>query len=256
MEKLINKWFFGLDRPAAAGTYRQTAGTLFVNGAAYTDVHQGQVGDCYFVSSLAEAAFRNAATITNMFTVNGDGTYIVKFFNGTQPYYVTVDSYLPTYAGGQFIYASAGSSYNSASNELWVALAEKAYAQLNEFGFSRAGFSVSGQNSYDALSGGYIYSAQNHITGFLTAPFTMTSGGSSFTTFVNAYNAGKLIGFASFQTPPSGSGVVGSHAYAVVGYNAAAQTVTLFNPWGIEYGLLTLNWSQIQANFSYFDRTV
>jgi hypothetical protein len=83
----------------------------------------------------------------------------------------------------------------------------------------------------------------------------MTGSSSSFTTFVNAYNSGKMIGFASYQTPAAGSGVVGGHAYAVVGYNATAQTVTLFNPWGIEYGLLTMNWSQVQSNFMYFDRT-
>ncbi|MEX2317227.1 MAG: C2 family cysteine protease [Pirellulales bacterium] len=256
MEKLINKWFFGLDRPVASGTYRQFSGSLFVSGASYTDIHQGNVGDCYFVASLGETAFRNAAIIANMFTVNGDGTYATKFFNGSQSFYVTVDSFLPTNGSGQLVYASRGSVYSNTSNELWVALAEKAYAQLNEFGFTRAGFSDSGQNSYNGINGGYIYAALGHVTGQATSPFAMTSSSSSFTTFVNAYNAGKMIGFASYQTPPAGSGVVGSHAYAVVGYNAAAQTVTLFNPWGTEYGLLTLNWSQIQANFQYFDRTV
>jgi hypothetical protein len=252
---LINKWFLGLDRPSASGTYRQFAGSLFVNGSAYTDVRQGAVGDCYFVAALAEAALRDSSVITNMFVVNGDGTYTVKFFNSGQPYYVTVDSYLPTNSSGHLIYASRGSHYANSGNELWVALAEKAYAQLNEFGFSRAGFTVSGQNSYVAIEGGYIYAALGHVSGAATSPFTMTGSSSSFTTFVNAYNSGKMIGFASYQTPAAGSGVVGGHAYAVVGYNATAQTVTLFNPWGIEYGLLTMNWSQVQSNFMYFDRT-
>ena len=31
-----------------------------------------------------------------MFIVNGDGTYTVRFNNGSQSQYVTVDSYLPT----------------------------------------------------------------------------------------------------------------------------------------------------------------
>jgi hypothetical protein len=48
---------------------------------------------------------------------------------------------------------------------------------------------------------------------------------------------------------------VGGPAYAVASYNAATQQVTLFNPWGTQYGLLTLTWSQIQASFQYFDRT-
>ncbi len=255
MEKLINKWFLGLDRPTASGTYRQVAGTLFVNGASYGDVRQGSVGDCYFVMSLGEVAFRDPSTITSMFTTNGDGTYAVRFYNGSQAYYVTVDSYLPTNGSGGLIYASMGSSYTNSSNELWVALAEKAYAQLNEFGFSRSGFTETGQNSYAAIDGGYIYAALGHISGLATTPFAMTSYSSSFTTFVNAYNAGKMIGFASYQTPPSGSGVVGSHAYAVVGYNSSNQTITLFNPWGTQYGLLTLTWSQVQAGFMYFDRT-
>jgi hypothetical protein len=34
------------------------------------------------------------------------------------------------------------------------------------------------------------------------------------------------------------------------------QTITLFNPWGIEYGLVTMTWAQIGQNFSYFDQTV
>ncbi len=57
------------------------------------------------------------------------------------------------------------------------------------------------------------------------------------------------------------STVVGDHAYAVVGYNATNQTVTLFNPWGINNGssypgLITLTWAQIQANFSSWDRLI
>src|SRR3990172_2095223 len=88
---LVNKWFLGLDRPAASGAYRQIAGTLFVGGAAYTDVKQGSVGDCYLMASLAEVALRNPSTITSMFIVNGDGTYTVRFYNAGQANYVTVD---------------------------------------------------------------------------------------------------------------------------------------------------------------------
>jgi hypothetical protein len=255
MEKLINKWFLGLDHPLAGGTYRNVSGNLFVGGATYSDIKQGYLGDCYFMSSLGETALKNPSAITNMFVVNGDGTYTVRFYNNGQAQYVTVDSYLPTNGAGQLIYARLGAMYNNASNELWTALAEKAYAQINEMGWLRPGLPGNGQNSYSAIEGGYIYAALGQITGQGTSPFTMTSGSSSFTTFVNAYNAGKSIGFAS-KSAPTSSSVVGNHAYAVVGYNAANQTVTLFNPWGIEYGLVTMSWSQIQQNFSYFDRTV
>jgi hypothetical protein len=78
---------------------------------------------------------------------------------------------------------------------------------------------------------------------------------SSFSTLVSAFNAGKLIGFGSKSSPAAGSGVVGSHAYAMVSYNTSMQSVTLYNPWGPEYGTITLTWAQGGANFWYFDRT-
>lgn len=255
MENLISKWFLGLDRPTTSGIYRQVAGTLFVSGAQHTDVRQGALGDCYFLATLAEAALRSPATITNMFVVNGDGTYTVKFFNNSVAHYVTVDSQLPTDSAGRLIYATRGVMNWNSANELWVALAEKAYVQLNEFGFVRPGLPGNGQNAYSAIEGGYINASMNHVTGRTTVAFAATSSAANFTTFVNAFNQGKLIGFASKPTPASSS-VVGSHAYAVVGYNAANQTITLYNPWGPEYGLVVMSWSQIQANFNYFDRTV
>ncbi len=255
VENLINKWFLGLDRPTAGGTYRQTAGTLFVGGATYADIKQGYLGDCYFMASLAETALKNPSAITNMFVVNGDGTYTVKFYNNGQAAYVTVDSFLPTNSAGQLIYANLGAMYNNSSNELWTALAEKAYVQINEMGWLRGSLPGSGQNAYSAIAGGYIYAALGQITGQATTPFASTAASSGFTTFVTAFNQGKSIGFASKSTPAS-STVVGGHAYAVVGYDATNQTVTLFNPWGIQYGLITMTWSQIQGSFSYFDRTV
>lgn len=93
-----------------------------------------------------------------------------------------------------------------------------------------------------------------YITGQSTVGITLTSGSTSLSTFANAWSAGKLIGLASYVGPPSPS-VVGNHAYAVVGFDSATSTLTLFNPWGIQYGLLTMTWSEVQANFQYFDRT-
>ena len=263
MDNLVNKWFLGLDHPVASGdsyntfsSYRQFAGSLFVNGATYDDIKQGYVGDCYLVSSLAEAALRDNSAITNMFIVNGDGTYTLKFYNSGVATYLSVDSYLPADGNGRLIYAGVGMVYNNAGNELWTALAEKGYVQLNELGWERSGLSGSGQNAYSAISGGYIYAAQGIITGQATVAFatTGTAPNQNFNTFVTAFNAGKLIGFATPSTPASSS-IVGNHAYAVVGYDSVNQTVTMFNPWGIQYGLVTMTWSQIQQNFIYFDRT-
>jgi hypothetical protein len=113
---------------------------------------------------------------------------------------------------------------------------------------------LTGQNKSTAIEVGYISAAQEHVTGLGTVAFAATAPNANFTSFVMTWNAGKLVCFASKSSPASSS-VIGDHAYAVVGYNAANQTITLFNPWGAEYGLVILNWSQIQQNFDYFDRT-
>ena len=74
---------------------------------------------------------------------------------------------------------------------------------MNEMGWIRGSLPGNGQNSYSAIEGGYIYAALGQITGQATSPFTSTVGTTSFTTFVNAYNQGKSIGFASKTAPAS-----------------------------------------------------
>ena len=140
---LVDKWFLGTDHPTGTDdfgntySYSQVSGVLFgANGPSYTDVRQGEIGDCYFLASLAEIAMQNPTAITSMFIVNGDGTYTVRFFNGSQAQYVTVDQQLPT-TSGTLIFDGLGASAASASNVLWVALAEKAYVEINECGWIR-----------------------------------------------------------------------------------------------------------------------
>ena len=98
-------------------------------------MHQGDVGDCWLLASLAEVAARDPADIRNMFTAAGTtvengatvSLYTVRFFNSAGVAgYVTVDTELP--AGGGY--------YDHVANGvLWVALAEKAYAEANGAGF-------------------------------------------------------------------------------------------------------------------------
>ena len=264
LEKLIDKWFFGTDHPKGTSdwgptfAYRQASGQLFVDGVSYTDVNQGGLGDCYFLASLAEVALQDPNAITNMFIVNGDGTYTVRFFHGAKAEYVTVDTMLPTDSAGYLVFDGMGRRANSASNELWVELAEKAYVQMNECGWIRPTSWGGGQNKYTGISGGCMYMALAQITGQATVAFASTSYSGSFNTLVSAFDAGESICFGS-KTAPASISVVGNHAYAVVGYDVTAQTVTLFNPWGINNGsapgLVTLTWTQVKASFDYFDRT-
>ncbi len=253
MENLINKWFLGSDRPQTSYTYQYANGSLFQNGISYQDVKQGQTNNCYFLAGLAETAVRSPSTIESMFIDNGDNTFTMRFWHNGVADYVTVDRYLPTNSLGYLAYANQGSDYNSSSNELWVAFAEKAYAQLNESGWIHQ----DNTNTYTGIGkGGYISDALAQITG------KKTSLGNSLnlTSLVDAFNSGQLIGFGSKSTGVA-SNIVSGHAYALIDYNSSTQKFTLFNPWGVDTnaskpGVLELTWSDIESSFSYWDSTI
>jgi hypothetical protein len=237
--------------PASAPLYNS-------NGPSYLDVEQGQVGDCWLLASLAEVAARAPQDIENMFVYDGTtvdngstvGVYSVRLFSTTGTAFdVEVDTDLP----------SAGEYYDHVANDLgtqalWVALAEKAYAEANVLGLVTTHFA--GQDSYSALNNGDPATALQAITGKPASDYAINP-----TNIATAWNSGELIAMCT-TTPPS-SLIVGSHCYAVVGYNASSgQPFQVFNPWGTDssgwapgesntiYGLFTATAAFISQNFA------
>ncbi len=215
-----------VNHPVAATAYSPVSGTLFgSNGPSYLDVKQGDQGDCWLLASLAEVAARDPQDIRNMFTSDGTtvengvvvNLYNVRFFDKGTPEYVTVDTELPS--GGQY--------YDQPVNGvLWVALAEKAYAEANGAGWVTSG--DDGSDSYSALNSGQPSWALSAITGKSASSFTFSSS----TNLAADWNAGDLIVLGS-DTNPTNSDIVGGHAYAVVGYNASSsEPFLVYNPWG------------------------
>jgi hypothetical protein len=265
MERLIGKWFLGNDRPTASGTYRPVSGSLFQNGISYEDIDQGGVGDCYFLSGLAATAFRSPSTISSMFINNGDNTYTVRFFNNGVVDYVTVDNYLPTNLSGNRIYAGwGGGSNTNSTNELWVALAEKAYAQVNQSGW----LGRNNTNSYAGIGWGNSYNTMREITGRNTEGRGIP-GQTLFgipieqSLLISSFNEGRLITLGTKDFNLSNSHVVADHEYTLVGYNSSTQKFKLFNPWGVDEGansqfpgLIELTWSELVGNFDYWNRTI
>jgi hypothetical protein len=245
LTKLVNKWFLGLDHPVAKWGYAQASGSLFgTDGPSYGDIVQGEVGDCYLMAALGGVVRQNATSITQMFTDNGDGTFTVRYYISGVADYVTVDEYLPT-SGGVFLYANLGKRLDESDNVLWVALAEKAYAEENESG--GLGRSVSA-NSYASIDSGNPGLATTQITD--RANTSLQTNNLTFAAIRTQFDAGKAITFGT--KPTTSAGIVPNHAYAVVGYDPVAMTITLFNPWGLasqaDPGLITLTIAQIQAN--------
>ncbi len=235
------------------------------NGPSYLDVQQGDVGDCWLESSLAEVAARDPNDIKSMFTYNGTavengatvGVYTVRLYsNSGSPYYATVDTELPS-GGGYYDHPVGGSGAINGSSQpvLWVALAEKAYAEAN--GAGAVTTSHPGQDSYAALNSGDPQWALHAITGKPASDYSINPSNAAA-----AWNSGKLVVMCTNQ--PSSSYIVPDHCYAMVGYTASStQPFKVFNPWGTQsngwapyetnkiYGQFTANSTFISQNFAW-----
>ena len=122
--KNINTNEIGFARPSDIfGKYQ-----LFSETIEMGDVIQGQLGDCYFLSSVANLC-KFPGFIRRIFkttTTNKDGFYEIIFFIDGKPQIVIVDDYLPVNKRTKRpVYAQ------SKGNEIWVMLLEKAWAKVN-----------------------------------------------------------------------------------------------------------------------------
>jgi hypothetical protein len=244
----LASWSLAAKHPAADMAYSPATGALFGDGGpSYQDVQQAGLADCWLLASLAETAARAPADITSMFLFDGStvengspvDVYSVHFYDRSGvAHYVTVDTELP----------AAGYCYDHpVNNVLWVALAEKAYAEANAAGYVTT--RTVGANSYNATNYGDPTWALRAITG---QKVVVNEGD-----LASAWQDGGLIVLSSTDfgnSPASSDGVyiVPNHAYAVVDYDPTTGAFTLFNPWGVGGGFMPLP----NGNLVFFGGTV
>lgn len=95
------------------------------------DAEQGQVGDCYFISSLIAVAGADPSFVSSHMHPNGNGTTTVTLYQGGKPVETTVTDTVPVSPQGDGGGASGiGSGVTTIDGPSWPALYEKAYAQL------------------------------------------------------------------------------------------------------------------------------
>src|SRR5262249_16909710 len=120
------------------------------------------------------------------------GTFTVRFFRDGRPEYVTVDRWFPVNAAGGFVFGNndSGKSLRDPSNVLWAALAEKAYAQLNESGW----ILQDGSNSFEGIASGQAEWAMSHITGRWSDDHTLENIFAKFLDdMINDWRSGKMV---------------------------------------------------------------
>jgi hypothetical protein len=275
LNDLVNKWFLGTDLPDPGNSllvYESAAGSLYDPGSntpVIADEFQGALGDCYFISTLGSIAKSNPTAIENMFINNGDGTYTVRFYTGTYGAsgnsdgsvndgftngigtadYVTVNTMLPTY-NGRLVFADYETSYTATQNDLWIPLAEKAYAQWNETGKEGR----DGTNTYASIEGGWMAPVDAQVLGHNATDYSLTTGTEQ--NMIAALTANKAVTIGTICSSNSNDtlpyGLYGCHAYAVTGYNASNNTFTLYNPWGFDQPPAALTWAEVMATTDTF----
>ena len=99
------------------------------DGLNPSDVHQGLLGDCYFLGSLACLADTHPDKLRALLLTkeaDGSGRYEVQFYKMGQPVTLFVDDWVPCNgADGPPAFSSSN------SDELWVLILEKAWAKLH-----------------------------------------------------------------------------------------------------------------------------
>lgn len=267
LNKLVDKWFLGTDLPILTGSslqYRPASGALFVSAPSLNDARQGTLGDCYLIASLGSIAARNPGAIQNMFIDNGDDTFTIRFYGGTYGSfynssglissgftsgqgtadYVTVNRQLATFADGRFAYSNYGLSSSSTSVPLWIALAEKGYAQWNQTGLAGR----DGSLNFSAIEGGWMSDVNAQVLGYNSTLYYFQN--SAAQSLINAVNSGQAVTLGT-RSNPGISGLVGGHAYTVTAYSSVSGKFTLHNPWGTSHPA-ALTWSQLVSGCTAF----
>ena len=229
---------------SAAAGYRNFASTpLFVDGPQYDDIAQGSIGDCYFLAALSSLADTDPQVIQQMIAPLGDGTYAVRFYRDGEEVYLRIDADLPVRYSGSLAYAKLGRD-----GELWVPLAEKAYAYFRY-----------DQNSYASLHGGWMSTVYREVTNMPSGFMWAYGSESGLWNFISrALAGGHAVSMGSYYN--ASGPIVGSHAYVVksVENTEDGKFVTVYNPWGTDGrhvdpdpydGLVKLTISEVQDYF-------
>jgi hypothetical protein len=274
-----NQWYFELQLPTvdpelvwhvvndALYTSTTSNGTI---GPVYTDVQQGHATDCYLMSALGQLALQDPLAITSMITLVGTGNqhdgnlYNVRFYDtnvsgAPTAYYVTVDSQLPEQTNGQFYYANPSLPpppslpYSSGPTALWVAIIEKAYAELAAEGWSRpynpndppskTDPITDSSDSYTSINDG-VQLQGTLLCQILGKPVIPNVQALAMSNAITAIEAGDIVtirtdsSFSTGEVTGSGGGscldgtiIDPDHSYILVNYDPNSQEFILENPY-------------------------
>jgi len=230
-----------LANPSDAGTTVRVNASLFGTGPVIGDVNQGEVGDCYFLASLAAFAKQDPNLLVQSAVDMGDGTYTVQFKEGGTSEFVRVNNYFSAGPFNGLLYAHPGTD-----GSIWAMVFEKAFAYFR-----------TGANTYNSINSGWMGNVYSDFgiasTAFWPSYYTATS---LYNLLARDLASGQEITLGTDSNAPN---LVSDHAYTLVNAYKDAQGVIHFvvrNPWGVQgdalensSGYAVLTYAQLVANF-------
>lgn len=197
------------------------------SGPSPTDIRQGAIGDCWLLAGVSAVAKDSPHTLKQNVVDFDDGTYGVRL--GNKFYRVDNDLAVANSSSTTPAYAKLG-----ASNSMWVAVIEKAFAYYR-----------TGANSYKSIDGGWSVEV-NRALGAPSAGEKEISSYSNAAALANdiatrfTNRESVTIGFLSARVTGGTTGVplIMKHMYTVMSIirnsAGAVSQIVLRNPWGYD----------------------
>lgn len=217
-------------------------GQFIVDVPTATAPVQGALGDCWLISAMASVAWCHSDAISERTLLDGSGVvsadgadYEFTFYassNWSAGKNLSVRVDVPVSSSGLYIYACS-----SVANETWPANLEKAFIGMR----GATGFLEPSSSNYDELNGGDPAWAVASLVG--RPPYYFNANDPNAWSEISARcTNGRAVqpmtawtyGSAPAGTSYDGSGIVGNHAYSILGTETSGgeNYVVLRNPWG------------------------
>ena len=211
---------------------------LFEGNIEFDDVHQGSIGDCYFLSSIT-ALSEFPFLIREKFRTrkfNEEGYYELVIFMDGEWQIIFLDDYFPfDPLKGNFAFATPN------NNELWAMLLEKAWAKIN--------------GGYTNIVGGIVSEPIAALTGFPTEYLSHNKleENEIFDKIEKGDREGTIMSSASKGSDDiEEMGLVQGHAYTLISAKKWEERniflLKLRNPWG--EGEWDGNWSDDSSSWT------
>lgn len=209
---------------------------LFANGQPdFALMHQGEIGDCYFFSVTGFLAASEPARIKQMIEPQGNGGYMVHFFDGER---IPV----PSLSQAEILVNNSGKSLQDG---YWLAVLEKALGlRMRKIVKSVAKKTA---EATDAMASGGDTGMVIHLyCGHPAQRIGLRDRVKKTETLAElkrelprALAQNHLVGLTMNAKPPQGGhkvpGLGYNHSYSILDYNPGDEIVTIWNPWGSDF---------------------